>query len=324
MFGSALLEIFIGLAFVYLLLAVICSALSEWIARILAMRSKNLEAGIRNLLEDPELVEKVYQHPLLKSFYRQGWFDKLRNRRGGPSYIPSRAFALALLDIAAPADPKDRPKDFEGVRHAVAKCNLLNDKMRTALLVLMDEAAGDLEKARENVENWFDDTMNRVSGWYKRRAQMIVLLLALALSVALNTDTIRIAHSLSTDSTLRAAVVAAAEEAAKTPLTGPKTSLTRRIAQLRSELDHLGLPIGWLKASDDYVDPREVPTDPQGWFYKILGLLLTTIAVSLGAPFWFDLLNKLVNLRGAGKESDRLSKEKGGRTGVSRASLRRA
>lgn len=315
MFGSALLEVFLGLAFVYLLLAVICSALSEWIARIFAMRSKNLEAGIRNLLEDPELVEKVYQHPLLKSFYRQGWFDKFRKRRGGPSYIPSRTFALALLDIAAPPDPKARPKDFEGVRHAVAKSNLLNDKMKKALLVLIDEAAGDLKEVRENIENWFDDTMNRVSGWYKRKAQLIVLLLALVLSGALNADTITIANSLSSDSTLRAAVVAAAEETAKARPADSKTPLTR-ITELRSELEHLGLPIGWQKASDDYVDPREVPTDAQGWFYKILGLLLTTIAVSLGAPFWFDLLNKLVNLRGAGKESDRIYKGKGGRAGV--------
>jgi hypothetical protein len=310
MFGSALLEILIGLAFVYLLLAVICSALSEWIARIFAMRSKNLEAGIRNLLEDPELVQKVYQHPLLKSFYRKGWFDKLRNRRGGPSYISSRTFTLALLDIAAPADPKDRPKDFEGVRHAVAKCNVLNDTMKTALLVLIDEGAGDLKKARENIENWFDDTMNRVSGWYKRKAQLIVLLLALVFCVALNADTITITNSLSSDSTLRAAVVAAAEETAKAPPPDSKTPLTR-ITELRSELEHLGLPIGWLKASHDYVDPREVPTSAKGWFYKILGLLLTTIAVSLGAPFWFDLLNKLVNLRGAGKESNRISKGKG-------------
>ncbi len=317
MFGSALLEIFLGLAFVYLLLAVICSALSEWIARIFAMRSKNLEAGIRNLLEDPELVEKVYQHPLLKSFYRKGWFDKLRKRRGGPSYIPSRAFALALLDIAAPADPKDRPKDFEGVRHAVAKCNVLNDKIKTALLVLIDEGAGDLKKARENIENWFDDTMNRVSGWYKRKAQLIVLLLALVLSGALNADTITIATSLSSDSTLRAAVVAAAEETAKAPPADSKTPLAR-ITELRGELEHLGLPIGWLKSSADYVDPREVPIDTLGWFYKILGLLLTTIAVSLGAPFWFDLLNKLVNLRGAGRESDRTSKGRGGRTEVPR------
>jgi hypothetical protein len=315
MFGSVLLEIFIGLAFVYLLLAVICSALSEWIARIFAMRSKNLEAGIRNLLQDPGLVEELYQHPLLKSFYRQGWFDKLRNRRGGPSYIPSRAFALALLDIAAPADPQGHPKDFEGVRDAVDKCNLLSDKMKTALLVLIDEAAGDLRRARENIENWFDDTMNRVSGWYKRKAQLVVLLLALVLSVALNADTITIANSLSSDTTLRAAVVAAAEETAKERPIDSKTPLTR-VNELRNELEHLGLPIGWLKASERYVDPREVPTDAQGWFYKILGLLLTTIAVSLGAPFWFDLLNKFVNLRGAGKESDRISTGKGGRTEV--------
>ena len=323
MFGSALLEIFIGLAFVYLLLAVICSAVSEWIARIFAMRSKNLEAGIRNLLEDPKLVEELYQHPLVKSFYRQGWFDRMWNRKGGPSYIPSRAFALTLLDIAAPADAKDRPKDFEAVRHAVAKGKLLSNETKRALLALIDEAAGDLKKARENIENWFDDTMNRVSGWYKRKTQLIVLLLALGFSVALNVDTITIVNSLSSDTTLRAAVVAAAEETAKKSPIDSETPLTR-ITELRSELEHLGLPIGWRKASQKIVDPREVPTDGWGWFYKILGLLVTTVAVSLGAPFWFDLLNKLVNLRAAGKELGGIPKEKAGGGEVQGTSTGRA
>ncbi len=315
MFGSALLEIFIGLAFVYSLLAVICSAVSEWIARLFAMRSKNLEAGIRNLLEDPKLVEKLYQHPLLKSFYQQGWFDRMWNRRGGPSYIPSRTFALTLLDIVAPADAKGRPKEFEGVRDAVAKANLLSSKTKRALLALIDEAAGDLKKARQNIENWFDDTMDRVSGWYKRKTQLIVLLLALGVSLGLNVDTITIANSLYRDTTLRAAVVAAAEETAKAPPTRSETPFTR-VNELRKELEQLGLPIGWPKA--------EVPTDGWGWFYKILGLLVTTMAVSLGAPFWFDLLNKLVNLRGVGKESSGVPKEEARRAEVPGTSPGRA
>ena len=61
---------------------------------------------------------------------------------------------------------------------------------------------------------------------------------------------------------------------------------------------------------------KNLPQNLLGWGYiaavKIVGILLTTIAVSLGAPFWFDMLNKLVNLRSTGvkpKKSEDKEKE---------------
>jgi hypothetical protein len=98
-FGSGVLDVAIGVAFVYLLLSLICSAVTEGIARIFAMRSSNLKDGIRNLLDDQGevgYVQALYEHPLISGLYRQGWFDRLVRRDGKPSYIPSRTFALAL------------------------------------------------------------------------------------------------------------------------------------------------------------------------------------------------------------------------------------
>ena len=130
MFGSGILEVAIGLVFVYFLLSLICSALTEFFSRGFAMRSKNLKEGIKNLLNDPDgvftkadevLAERFYEHPLIKRLAKQGWFDRLCNRESKPSYISSRDFAIALLDIIAPADSNAEPKAFTDVRSSVTK-----------------------------------------------------------------------------------------------------------------------------------------------------------------------------------------------------------
>lgn len=291
MFGSKILEVVIGVVFVYFLLSLICSALNELITRFLSMRAKNLENGIRNLLNDPEgkgYTQEFYDHPLVKGL---GWKGKK------PSYIPSRTFALVLMDIIAPADSSATPKAIKDVSEAVAK--LSNSKLKKSLLVFMDEAESNLRKVRENIENWFDDAMQRVSGWYKRKVQLIILLLALAVVGLFNADTLMIANSLSRDDMIRTAVVSAAEEAINQPVsTESELSLTR-IKQLQEELQKLPLPIGWSLVQGS---SREVPRDLQAWVTKVLGLLFTVIAVSLGAPFWFDVLNKFVNLRSSGEK----------------------
>lgn len=37
------------------------------------------------------------------------------------------------------------------------------------------------------------------------------------------------------------------------------------------------------------------------WITKFFGLILTVFAASLGAPFWFDILNKIISIRSTGK-----------------------
>lgn len=302
MFGSTILEIGIGLTFVYLLLSLVCSALNEWIAQLVAMRANTLEAGLRNLLHDPtgeKLTRELYEHPLIKPLARQGWFDRLMGRVSRPAYIPARTFALALLDIITSAEggaSPEGPMTFEDLREAIVR--LPESEVRKALLVLVDEAAGNVQKARENVEQWFNDAMDRVSGWYKRRVQLILLLLAMGICAFLNIDTLMIADSLSRDVTLRAAVVAAAQEMVQQPPpSGAKSPMTW-IERLQTEFQRLHLPIGWSSAPND---PRGLPQSAGAWAMKIVGLMITAIAVSLGAPFWFDVLNKLTNLRLEGR-----------------------
>lgn len=299
MFGSLAIEIAISLSLLYLLLGLMCSVLNEWVAGVLNMRAKNLWDGVRNLLYDSEgtgLAKQLYDHALVKNLGKAGAL---------PSYVPSRNFALALFDLVAPVKDSTTTRTIQDIRNAIA--DIPNPQVKSALVALIDEAGDDLKKARENVERWYDDAMDRVSGWYKRKTQVFILLWALAVTLSVNADTILIANTLAHDATLRASLVAMAEATAKEPLPQDAEGTTERVQQMSSEIKKLGLPIGW---SSDAKDPTSVPAGIGGWALKIIGLSLTAIAVSLGAPFWFDVLNKLINIRSAGKQPEKAHHEK--------------
>lgn len=298
MFGSQMLEVAIGLGFVYLLLSLTCSAFTELIANVMALRAHDLETGIQRLLDDAgdsKRTAALYKHPLIKALV-QGW------PANKPNYIPSHTFTLALFDTLIPADPTKGAKSFREVRATIS--TLPKGDLRTTLLLYIDEAHGDLKAARENVEAWFDDSMDRVSDWYRRQAQIIILVFSLLLCAALNVDTLTLANTFYRDPTLRTAVVAAAEQSLQEPVvTEGDTPLTQAVA-LRNELTVLELPLGWAAPDLNTADPREMPITPQGWIQKLVGVLLTAFAVSLGAPFWFDMLKKLVGMRAADKAKD--------------------
>jgi hypothetical protein len=286
MFGSEILEVAVGIGFLYLLLSLVCSAITEGIARAFAMRSGTLRSGIRNLLGDPQgegLAKAFYNHPLIKGLYSRGWFDRMIGRDGKPSYISPRTFALALFDTLVSTDPEPDNRDYSGVRSKVEKIQK-NDDLKRALLVCMDDAEEDLGRARKNVERWFEEAMERVIGWYRRKTQLIIVCVAATVSVALNVDSFAVTNALWNDAALRDSVVAAAQRNTGQALGGDLDIIEER-------LGGLGLPLGW----------RVAPEGLAAWSAKISGLLFTTVALSLGAPFWFDLLNRFMGVGSSGR-----------------------
>jgi len=161
----------------------------------------------------------------------------------------------------------------------------------------VDAAEGRLDLARKNIETWFDDAMDRVSGWYKQKVQAILIGLAVGVSIGLNADTISIAHNLWLSPTLRQGVVTAAESYINENDTLEQREQT--LDQLQRRLRNLDLPLGWSR--------QALPDDFWPWVQKIIGLAITIAAVSLGAPFWFDLLNKVAKLRATGQVPEKTS-----------------
>ncbi|MBI4786253.1 MAG: hypothetical protein HY782_04310 [Chloroflexi bacterium] len=282
MFGSTMIDVAIGLVFIFFILSMIASHINEMIAGWMKWRAKDLQSGIRNMLSDPNLANNVLNHSLVTSMSKKGSL---------PSYIPPNTFAMALFDAIAPAG--DNPTALETVRTHIVK-DLPESSARQALLSVIDTANGDMNKARASVETWFNDGMSRLSGYYKRKIQMVTLGVALVLTLVLGADTLAIGDALFKEPSLRAAVtgtgLTVAAATAPTPATGTPSTEVAVIKQNVDQLSKLGLPLGW----------SALPEDASGWAKKVIGLLITTLAVSLGAPFWFDVLKNFSNLRSSG------------------------
>lgn len=326
MFGSSILEAGIGLIFIYLLLSLIYTTATEIIAALTKLRAKILEKGIQNLLDDSSgktLTKEIYKHPLIKGLYRD---DKRK-----PSYIPSQTFALVLMDIALP-DGFSRLNKMDEIREAIKKTDKINDHVRKALLAMIEEAESNHNKELSNqqkilkgLEGWYNNSMERVTGWYKRKTQVIAFILAVFFTAMLNVDTITISKSLLNDSALRASLVAAARDIVNRPppsiqgVYSPEKELSEstnnntdqqippsqsweesyeRLKEQLKEINQIGIPIGWyiLFSEDIYSKMRKV----WWWLTKFLGLFLTILATSMGAPFWFDLLKRITAIRSTG------------------------
>ena len=143
-------------------MSTVCSGIKELIARALNMRATTLENAVRNLLADPQgsITSKIIQNHLIAGTEDPG---------AKPPYISSRNFALSLFDVIAPVKPGE-PRTVQDLKNGIG--NLPDPRVSKALLGLLDSAQQDVDLARLRVENWYDDAMERVSGAYKRRAQV--------------------------------------------------------------------------------------------------------------------------------------------------------
>jgi hypothetical protein len=186
----------------------------------------------------------------------------------------------------------------------------LVDKTRRDLALVATElqiAENGVEKLRVNLENWFNSSMDRFAGWYKRWTRQICFAIGSVLVVFANADSLMLANRLARDGALRAGIVSEADAVTQKMESDPIHAQEAR-KQLLEEAEKLNLPLGWINSSvskdQDPFQTERIPDKPLGWILKIFGLLISALAVSLGAPFWFDTLSKFMNVRGAGKVPD--------------------
>jgi hypothetical protein len=339
-----LMDVLIGLALVYLVMAVLCSGVNEMLAQKFSRRGRFLREGLMNMLGDRSTYLQLVNHSIVASFYRD-----VPGKPRNPSYLPPAHFAQALFDvmrmkaavIQAPLEDGDgkplankdalvaqalagrdaEPLTLENLRRAAIVCRDYGYPAAAALVPLLDGANGNLATAQKNVEDWFDSTMDRVSGWYKLHAQKTLLAIGIVAAVLLNVDSIEILRRLAASDQLRTSLAATAAKVVETrqiggvsvPVAAGDRNLDekelREFAAGLKSLQDQGLPVGFACLAQADADLRQVAGDclaklkalkTDSWFLKILGWLITAFAVTLGAPYWFDLLGKLISLRGGG------------------------
>lgn len=482
MFDAPILDVAIGLVFVFLLYSLLATSIKEAIASAFNLRARMLRVGIvERMLADSlshgrwksilhgivnffvaiwhmfiykpdkkEHTKKIgdyfYEHPIMKNYGASKIFPH-------PSYLPADNFSQILIDILK-SDFDKRIADIAAIKLsnspsnqplAIIQQDLANSSDIVKIKELLDfyttnynadantgfvngiigketckilqmhlsASVYNLDNFSKRLEDWFEDMMNRVSGWYKRQAQIILFLIGIFLAISLNIDTIQITEKLSQDKNASEQVVKMAIASVDNYKNDPSLDTNKQIAmanldslkreyQAKSEdLSHI-LALGWndygrtnisfinelkeknwyipvfdignlflqkvslrneyetvfktevakfIKDSASFMETidssllrKGIPNSTRNsikvskyyekqealanvMFYKRMasdnpirlktayilfelrnnkkswvGFLITAMAISLGAPFWFDLLNKLVNIRGAGKK----------------------
>ncbi|MBS1600985.1 MAG: hypothetical protein JST75_22420 [Bacteroidetes bacterium] len=461
MFNSPLLDVAIGLVFIFLLYSLLATSIKEAIATGFGLRARMLKTAIVERMladtskdgrwtsilkgfkeffleifkyftgkrEKPESKKKIgdkfYEHPVISNYGSSRIFPT-------PSYIPTKNFSIVLIDVLKkesdnrvseiaeykynlPSNKSSKADiekellyntdiikikellDYYSQRYNAIVNPIIDRETLQILRMHMHNAIYSFERFSKNIEDWFDDSMNRVSGWYKRQVQVILFILGIVLAITFNVDTIEIAGRLSTDKDARDKMVQLAEQSVDKFKDDPRVRKVvtakgdvvydssdsavkenkKVFAEYQAKADSIKnflntdvqqandlIALGWgdygkkndsVKVINAYLNNRIcflsdsikniIPdsekknmlagnsTLPNAdtlrkkvldtiyrtyWLrYKIpyilaksfggkkmLGFLLTAFAICLGAPFWFDLLNKLIRLRATGKKED--------------------
>jgi hypothetical protein len=402
MFGSVVLDVAIGMVFVFLLLSLIASVVQEMLAAFMQLRPANLLRGLCSLfsgdsLWGKDLVDSIYGHGLTRGLFADPYRDLQRQATGGsadpaanlntgqavekastekrpdltgpskkqpevihefpysrpldplrhwlrkvigitpekevsvvtnqlllPAYIPSRTFALAMIDILN-QERASGEDVMKSITESLAKhqAQFADNKAGEALYTLAVTAKGDIDVFQKHLENWYNDAMDRVSGWYKRYTQRVLLCVGLLLAVAFNVSSVRVAQTLWFDRDARTAMANAADEYMKAHPNAPKDANAAKDAtaadaatgnpqedkssngaDLEKKLEESAeafnrvtgtalLPVGWAHMRSDW---HRIWSDLEN-------------LISFGAPFWFDMLNKVMVVRSTIKPQEKSQPE---------------
>lgn len=318
------LDVALGLSFIFFLFSVLVSTLSEMILSWSNARGKMLWKALSHMLpqdthgRDATPMSDLVQHPLISSLYRHTSADEGAEKHF-PSYLSSNQFSQVLMDVletkgtaAASTDPQNKPETrWEQVRTGISQ---LGAATGGPLQALSRDAERNLLPGQEPssvfqflVGQWFDAMMDRSTGWYKRLTQLWNFGLGIALAIACNLNVIAITRALSTNDELRTAFVQKAEASvqAQSQLAakmGAEQSKGARAVfdEAVKEISDAGFPVGWNSATAKAW--REHPIS--SFFESLLGWFMAGAAAALGAQFWFDLMKKIINMRGTGAKPD--------------------
>lgn len=284
-----LIDVAIGLVATYLVMSIMASAVVEFGSVVFKKRSKDLNIVLAEMLStggtnalDIRLTS-VWTSLKVASRRKRG-VGKGNDSRT-PSYLSAKGFADAVIERLIATKHATQTVD-----EVIA--SLPDGPLRQRLSALRVEVGDDLVAVKAGLESWFDDTMDRLQGAYKRWSQWILLCTGLVLALALNVSTVRIVDSLWNDATLREAVTnsSAALTAEPCPVPAEQCTPEQKIENAIGSLESLKVPIGWDAGW----------SEQSGALWTLLGLVPTGLAVVFGAPFWFDLLTRLVVRGGRG------------------------
>jgi len=371
MFSNLAIDVALGLIFIYLLYSLLASVIQELVARIFNSRARVLTKGLRRMLEEDDhskdlgwfgrftffnwfyelgwsvvyFFEPFRHNPFLRKFYSSPSIRHLgeNSATSRPAYISPQIFSQTMVHLLRGSVKEHAGADAEVVMEhprsdaQLIKASLTHNSLQLApdtqehLLQLWEDANHDIPAFRVNMEAWFNETMTRASGWYRKQTQTWLLCIGIGIAALFNVDSIAIARILMKDKNVRTQMVqlATSRTPAYTAITDTlirknvmhkdsafyradtslrvfvgDTSLIGVYAMLRNDAGDAANALGISRScvTDSSGGHRVLrcgythPFQQNGWLV-FGGWCITALAISLGAPFWFDLLGKVVKFR---------------------------
>lgn len=288
MFGLETLDILIGMMTVYFMFGIACTAIVEAISAWTRIRSQNLDVALNEFLsgdlsQNQQFITQFFEHPLIQSLSK--------GNQGRPSYIPPDIFAQVVEALVV---SKSAMATLSAGVNAMPG-NAKNNRIKGILETVVAQTGNNAATFRNAVAKQFDAVMDRASGWYKRKMQTITLIVATVLVLGGNIDSLNLATVLASNPDVREKMVAIAQQEVNEAKNQAQDK--ERIAIAKGKYNHAidvmqsaGFELGW----------KGWPQGVTEWLAKVVGLLVTIFAVSLGGPFWFDILQRVMQVRSTG------------------------
>jgi len=287
-----MLEVVLGTVFILLVLSLFATTIMEIINSLFSLRGKFLIKALKSMLAGEG------RNDTLEAFLYNPRYKQLTSRfllkERPPSYISATTFSSILWDIIFSEGKDDLPAN---------KINEIKDKnLRSVLMQLYRESNLEVDVFKEKTEEWYEEVMERSVGWFKRNTQTVLLIIGLFIAIVFDADTLAIFRQLSNDPESQLKIAGMVDNLYAKGTDGEllvdSLYLTAYQAEIQSllttNLEGLREPLGlgWYEST--------FPKTTYEWLFKALGWLITALAVSLGAPFWFDLLKKIMSIRSSG------------------------
>jgi hypothetical protein len=359
-----ILNIAIVICGIFASLSCLCSWVNERIAAFLALRGWNLFRGIANLLGTDQLAAMVFNHPLVAANSPkpnqlvdatgktavQRFFNVAASRP--PSYLDARNFSSALWQVLPGVAPASAPApvaadaDKSGaetvaaaqalataplsavatLEAAVGRLGSQHEKLQQQLQSLLAQAGDDYTKLLAATDAWFNAEMDRVTGWYARQTQWIIIAIAFFIVSFAGVDTLEMVRTLSIANPAQLSVISnnileqactektlsnvksqcppsarSSTPGVPAPATpSPTTALTNGPTN-----DNLFDITQFAHVQVGFANWSAVSKTKSGIeYHRWQGMLLTWVALALGGPFWFNLLCAIANIRSAGTKPD--------------------
>ncbi len=376
-----ILEIVIGLIFIFLLISLLATTIQELLASLVSLRGKMLLKAILKLLEVENLAEtdddvtrkkiiEEYKNKIINSKVYKKYGSKFLWVNQLPSYLSAEQVTGLIQDLlineadspvsgettergldAPVSPPSTAAKLMDGMhqndlkKHLNVICDYPQNDPSVGTRSLdytstPEEEEKKKEKAKAAFKVHYDEIMDRATDWYKRSVHISLIAIGLTTAIAFDADTFKIFNSLTANPDDRQELMQLAESfvsnnklesytAAPMDSTATDSAKIVRVTELRGLVDSIlyneikkvpaPLGLGW---NESYKEQQAAAASNgrAPWLFfliKLFGWIVTALAVSLGAPFWFDLLQKVINIRNAGVRPQSGSEQRQGMTGGS-------